>query len=365
MAVDKILMVEVNECAAPLTWEIKFENEQIAQRDHPERKTWSDFLYKEISKNYQTFLGASDLTTIIPEPSRYSQRQIVTLIAELFCGIALYESTWDPTCASTDVNGSDQPKDEASGLFQMNEADQNSFHTGTHYDFRELRTALPNIEAGVGIMVNQIKKYNKFIISKGEKGIFWAVLHPGGKYDKTNKILRLVWNMASEFSSAKFAYGLSFSGFKEPQPWVKWFMERLGMNEANPDDVFELSKGWKYTNVPSYDTIVGGKYAWCGMSLATALAKNGYKYPEYAEAAYSYVDYGTKCELKPGAIVVIQHANKNHHVTTFVEWADQSSSMAKFLGGNQDDAIEVKDYDVSGNKNGQDEIIAIRWPVRA
>jgi hypothetical protein len=148
-------------------------------------------------------------------------------------------------------------------------------------------------------------------------------------------------------------------------PWQKWFLDRIGKNEDNPNDSKELSKGWKYTstNTSDYTTIAGDDNAWCGMSMATALAENGFAYPDEAEAAFSYANYGTACELKPGAILVIRHVSGQHHVTTFFDWKYESKKLARLLGGNQDGQIKIKEFDLRGNDVGTDEIYAVRWPV--
>lgn len=144
-------------------------------------------------------------------------------------------------------------------------------------------------------------------------------------------------------------------------PWVKWFDDRIGWTEFTHDK--ELSKGWKYTNVPSYKTVIGSNYAWCAMALCTALEENGYKGTKNA-AAKSFVSLGLPCELVDGAIVVIKHTSGRHHVTLFNGWFNKEKKLMLGKGANQSNAVNVTKFNVSGNKNGCDEIIAIRWPVR-
>jgi hypothetical protein len=190
------MTVDIIACVVPLSWEVLFENEQISQKHlQPERKAWSDVLYRMIDERFEIFRSAADITTIVPNIENYSKRQIITYIAELFCGIALYESDWNPECVSIDVNGENLPEKMATGLFQLNEEDQKSFNTGTAYKYTELSKAIPNIEAAVGIMGTQIENIGKIILRKGvkaEKGVFWAVLHPDGDTDKTSEILAMV-----------------------------------------------------------------------------------------------------------------------------------------------------------------------------
>jgi hypothetical protein len=152
----------------------------------------------------------------------------------------------------------------------------------------------------------------------------------------------------------------------ELQPWQKWFKDRDGMNENNPADSILLSKGWQYTSSATsyFTTVKGDDYAWCGMSLATALAENGFAYPKQAEAAFSYIAYGEEIDLTAGAIVIIQHVDKSYHVTTFCRWKDEAKQIGLFLGGNQEHQIMTKEFNVSGHGKGNDKIYAVRWPVK-
>lgn len=153
-----------------------------------------------------------------------------------------------------------------------------------------------------------------------------------------------------------------------PMPWRQWFVDRLGWNEGNPANCAALEKGWKYTNVPGYRGIKGRDRAWCAMAVCTALEENGYKSSRDAAAA-SYDDYGTPINFKKdgipkGAIVTIRHASGGRHVTTANRNHAPGERWLEGLGGNQMDSIRVSTYDVSGNDNGHDQIVAVRWPVK-
>ena len=144
-------------------------------------------------------------------------------------------------------------------------------------------------------------------------------------------------------------------------PWVKWFQDRNGWTEFS--HTAELSKGWKFTNVPNYKTVIGRTYAWCAMSLNTALETNGYKGTKDA-AAISFKNYGLPCDYIIGAIIVLQHSSGQHHVTTFAGWYDEAKKIMLCLGGNQGNAINISKFNISGNSLGCDQVIACRWPVK-
>ena len=142
--------------------------------------------------------------------------------------------------------------------------------------------------------------------------------------------------------------------------WFKWFMDRYGWTEFNHDK--ELSKGWKYTNCKSYKSVIGSDNAWCAMSLCTALEENGYKSSNDA-AAVSFKNYGTACDYVKGAIIVIRHSSGAHHVTLFNTWVESGKIML-CTGGNQSNAINTTKFNVSGNNNGCDQVVACRWPIK-
>jgi hypothetical protein len=145
-------------------------------------------------------------------------------------------------------------------------------------------------------------------------------------------------------------------------PWMDWMKERKGWHERTHNK--RLSKYWKYTSLPHYDSVIGRRFAWCKMTVNAALAETGYEYNKSA-AAKRGADMGTPCDLKYGAIVVIRHDNGGHHITFFAGWADEKKRLMYGFGGNQANALKISVYDVSGNKRGHDEIVAIRWPVKS
>jgi hypothetical protein len=101
----------------------------------------------------------------------------------------------------------------------------------------------------------------------------------------------------------------------------------------------------------------------CAATLCCALEENKIKSPHSARAK-DFSKWGvdvTGLDLK-GSIVVIRHANGHFHVTTFEKWVDKSNGIVILRGGNQGHKVCAAQYNVSGNKNNHDEIIAWRWP---
>lgn len=98
---------------------------------------------------------------------------------------------------------------------------------------------------------------------------------------------------------------------------------------------------------------------WCAAFVGRCLIETGCKSTR-SPAAFSYTSdfVGKKCDAKPGAVVVIEHQNGNHHVAFFDHWIDDH--YYALLGGNQDNSVCVKMYD-----NRVDKIISCHWPEKA
>lgn len=143
---------------------------------------------------------------------------------------------------------------------------------------------------------------------------------------------------------------------------MDWLSQREGWNEAKNNA--ELSIYWKYTNCKQFTDVRGREHAWCAMTANAALIESGFEGTHDA-AAFSFSDYGDECSLQYGAIIILQHPNGSHHVTFFTRWLDKEHNLIELFGGNQSDSIKKSIFNVSGNANGHDEIIAIRWPKRS
>lgn len=141
----------------------------------------------------------------------------------------------------------------------------------------------------------------------------------------------------------------------EPIPWFKALESQLGMKETLPDGSVNpmVTTMFTYTSYKTKEN-----KPWCAAAQNWALATTGYKRTNSA-AALSFATYGTPCEFKKGAIVVIQHPAGNHHVTQFSHWVDKDKQIASCLGGNQGNKMKYSDYDFKKEK-----VIGCRWPIK-
>lgn len=158
------------------------------EKNHPERADWSDALTGYLSLNFDSFIKAKDSNFFCSKFSSLNASQQIQVWGEMIVWTAYYESAWDPTDYSVDVGTKDDNGTWSVGLLQMSVVDQESYGFPFGYSFTDLQKPSPNLRLGVSIMAQQIVRYGVIMIPVGGKGLYWATLHPGGKYDSSNDI---------------------------------------------------------------------------------------------------------------------------------------------------------------------------------
>lgn len=165
-----------------LSWEV----------GHSERKAWSDAVFKYVDESFVVLDKASDMPLFCPRYEALDRSQRVNVWAELFVAIAKFESAWKPAAASVDVGEASDKDTWSVGLLQMSVVDQVNYGQGLGYKYADLLTPGPNLNLGIDIMALQIQQQGTVLIPVGKDGLYWAVLHPGGKFDQTKNIELMV-----------------------------------------------------------------------------------------------------------------------------------------------------------------------------
>jgi hypothetical protein len=163
----------------PLVWE---------SGQHPERAEWSARLKEMVKENLDRLDLARDLQTFCPALERLTRAQRINLWADLIAATAYYESGWNPRSYSVDVGTNDDADTWSVGLLQLSVVDQSSYRLKFGYDFNDLQDPIKNLRLGVAILAAQIERHGLILIPVGHSGLYWATLHPGGKYDQTARI---------------------------------------------------------------------------------------------------------------------------------------------------------------------------------
>lgn len=142
----------------------------------------------------------------------------------------------------------------------------------------------------------------------------------------------------------------------DPIPWFTLLETYLGTKEVLPDGSVNPIITYFFT-FTSYRTKLNK--AWCAATQCCMLRKTGYKDPNSA-AAMGFIKYGTPCEYKKGALIVMEHPDGGHHVTQFSHWIDEKKKLAMCLGGNQSNMVKFSQYNFNVEK-----VLRVCWPEKA
>lgn len=154
----------------------------------PERVAWSDGLYKLIAQYYTTLNTATDITDFCPYYHSLTKDQRINAWAGLIAATTYYESGYNPLSNSVDVGNAGDKDTYSVGLMQMSVVDQKNYGFNFGYKFADLQDPVKNLTLAMAIMNRQVQKYKVIAISKGNPGLYWAVLYRGGKYDRVKNI---------------------------------------------------------------------------------------------------------------------------------------------------------------------------------
>jgi hypothetical protein len=172
---------------------------------HPERAEWSQYLMKLVLNDYPSLLdGASDMATFCPTYSSLNNNQRANVWAQIFVGMARYESGYDPTSRYQESTMGTDPITKkpvySEGLMQLSYQDIQGY-TFCKFDWSKdkyLSSTDPNktildpyinLQCGVGIMARQIKNKGKLTVGSGA---YWAVLKSNNSGNKISSIASMV-----------------------------------------------------------------------------------------------------------------------------------------------------------------------------
>lgn len=133
-----------------------------------------------------------------------------------------------------------------------------------------------------------------------------------------------------------------------------------------------LSGFWAMVGLPSYKTIIGTTFAWCGLFIAAMNSETGLKIVGGAAGAVSWAKYGQEIDFKKDGIPrgAVLRINNNgdcssgwagNHVTfadgdCTVEDLKATNATVPGFGGNQADSVKRSNYPVKNVCNA-------RWPA--
>lgn len=153
-------------------------------------KKWSDYLVKKVTDNISILSAASDCNDIYPGFESLSVLKKIHVLSEFLVNVAYYESGWKENSAGIDVGNAEDKDTWSVGLFQVSVVDQKNYGMSLNYNFKELTTALPNIDLTIEILKRQIKKRGKIFLDNKDSARYWAVILKGNKYSKIADIIK-------------------------------------------------------------------------------------------------------------------------------------------------------------------------------
>lgn len=148
------------------------------------------------------------------------------------------------------------------------------------------------------------------------------------------------------------------------QDLSNFFDARMGWTEFTHNK--QLSLGWKYTILKTYNSVIGRSNAWCMMIICYGLGSNGWKHPNsgLAKALQTFArKHNVWINHKKMGIPKHALCQKNHNGQNHVFLADEAISAEDCArvgatvpgkGGNQNDGINITVYPIS-------EIECVSW----
>jgi hypothetical protein len=176
-----------------LSWESK----------NPANSEWTSVALKEIERQYPTLNIATDMNLLCPNYYNMEMEKRIMAWGELFSAVALYESNWNPHSQYTEHTlGIDQVTGkilQSEGLLQLSYTDTR-WAKWCRFDWEydknindpskiTIMDPKNNLECGIGIMANQIKRTQKVLL---DKGAYWSTLKLKGQRNKINEVSRMI-----------------------------------------------------------------------------------------------------------------------------------------------------------------------------
>ena len=198
MLITKIVNAEV-----VLGWETK----------NPNNKGWTKITVAAVEKHFQKLNLAEDTELFCPDYTFLQEETKKQFWAEFISAMAFYESGWNPYSQLTEISlGTDSVTGKvvtSEGLLQLSYGDT-KWAKWCNFSWEEdnknnptITTILApknNLECGIGILSNQIKKHHKIVI---EKRAYWSILKINHRYQKIDQIRKMITNRIPQCSKQK------------------------------------------------------------------------------------------------------------------------------------------------------------------
>jgi hypothetical protein len=141
---------------------------------------------------FENICNNPDILKIRPDFNTLNKDQKLKVVAYFWRAVALFESGYNPKCQSVDVGTKNNKDTWSVGLLQMSVVDQTNHKINLNFNFNDLLNPMNNLNLAMRVMDKQIVNRHNILIHKGMPGIYWATICPGGRYDKSATIIKMV-----------------------------------------------------------------------------------------------------------------------------------------------------------------------------
>lgn len=157
--------------------------------DTEERKPWSTAVFESIDLHWDTLQTATDMKRVCENYDSFSESTKKKAWAELFVGMMLFESSWNPKLRFFET----EMGYYSEGLFQLSVIDESWIKCGLTKT--SILTPIVNIKCGVKVMARQVYKKKKVFL---KEGVYWSVIR-----DRPDKLDRMKKQVNKAFTKCK------------------------------------------------------------------------------------------------------------------------------------------------------------------
>jgi hypothetical protein len=166
----------------------------------PERLEWSAYTAEVVEAEFDKLDQAQDAEVFCPSYDQLDKNKKINFWAQLFAGIAYYESGWSPVSRMQETTMGTDPVTGrpvySEGLLQLSYQDiqwatycefdwNKDKHLAATDPAKTILDPFKNLRCGIKIMADQVARKKEVLLSSG---VYWAVIKENGRYEKIDEI---------------------------------------------------------------------------------------------------------------------------------------------------------------------------------